>query len=276
MIISNRTKLVVGNYDPNAIRHPEDESIIKWMERLPKFKTFLTETVGSIREAYCDVEAYGDGFGLTKESAPKVYALLEESCKRLCVKKVPKFNSEWLYYPTSYSAGQDRFRISLSSGAIDLLDDEELVFLISHELGHYICGHKPYQMLLEALYLPMADIKNVKIWSTIIKVPLLDWYRKSDFTADRFGLLGCQDINVALRVMIKKAGLPKKCYNEINVNAFLRQALDFENKYSGNMDSLAKSLSLRSCEFPWMVHRAAELCKWYKSGEYDKIINKNR
>lgn len=129
-------------------------------------------------------------------------------------------------------------------------------------------------MLLEALYMPFIDNPSVKMWSTIIKVPLLDWYRKSDFTADRVGLLCCQNIDVALRVMIKRAGLPKKCYNEINIKAFLKQAFDFENHHVGNLDKIAKALSLRSCEYPWMVQRAAYLYEWYRSGEYQKIINK--
>lgn len=105
---------------------------------------------------------------------------------------------------------------------------------------------------------------------------MLDWYRKSDFTADRVGLLCCQDIDVALRVMIKRAGLPKKYYNQINTKAFLQQAIDFETQHVGNLDKISKALSLRSCEFPWMVQRAIRLYEWYHSGDYQRFIHKNK
>lgn len=262
------------NYDINDIKHPEDCEILDGLNKIPFFKGFLNNTIVPIREAYNEVESYGDGWNITAQSSPQIYQCLKEACGILGVKKVPKLTSEWFYAPTSFSEGNENFRIVISSGAIDLFEKEELIFFLGHELGHYICGHKPYQMLLEALYMPFIDNPSVKMWSTIVKVPLLDWYRKSDFTADRVGLLCCQNIDVALRVMIKRAGLPKKCYNEINIKAFLKQAFDFENHHVGNLDKIAKALSLRSCEYPWMVQRAAYLYEWYRSGEYQKIINK--
>lgn len=264
------------NYDINDIKHPEDSEILDGLNKLPLFKGFLNNTIVPIREAYNEVESYGDGWNVTQQSSPQIYKKLQEACEILCIPKIPKLTSEWFYAPSSFSAGNEKFRIVISSGAIDLFEDEELTFFIGHELGHYICGHKPYQMLLEALYMPFIDNPSVKVWSTIVKVPLLDWYRKSDFTADRVGLLCCQDIDVALRVMIKRAGLPKKYYNQINTKAFLQQAIDFETQHVGNLDKIAKALSLRSCEFPWMVQRAIRLYEWYHSGDYQRFINKNK
>lgn len=264
------------NYDINNIKHPEDSEILDGLNKIPLFKGFLNNTIVPIREAYNEVESYGDGWNVTPQSSPQIYRKLQEACDILGIKKMPKLTSEWFYAPSSFSAGNEKFRIVISSGAIDLFDDEELIFFIGHELGHYICGHKPYQMLLEALYMPFIDNASVKVWSTIVKVPLLDWYRKSDFTADRVGLLCCQDIDVALRVIIKRAGLPKKYYNQINIKAFLQQAIDFETQHIGNLDKIAKALSLRSCEFPWMVQRAIRLYEWYHSGDYQRFINKNK
>ena len=275
LTIRKPMRKTLWHIDVDEVLHPDDKSVIDSLNLIPGFKSFLNKTVGNIREAYCNVEAAGDGWLITQQSSPELYGRLQEACRVLNVCDIPRFNSEWFYMPSSYSSGNDNFRIIITSGAIDLLDEPEQMFFLGHELGHKICGHKPYQMLLESLYLPMADIANVKIWSTIIKVPMLNWYRKSDFSADRIGLLCCQDINAALRTMIKRAGLPKKCYNDINIKAFLKQAQDFDDKYSGSMNKMAKELSLRSSAFPWMVHRAAELVKWYQSGEYQRIIKQN-
>lgn len=123
--------------------------------------------------------------------------------------------------------------------------------------------------------MPIMDDPAFKAWASIIRMPLLDWYRKSDYTADRMGLLCCQDLRVALSTMIKKAGLPKSHYTEINIDGFIEQAKEFEELHTGNWDTIIKTLSLRSAESPWLVVRAARLLEWVESGEYERIINRN-
>ena len=124
--------------------------------------------------------------------------------------------------------------------------------------------------------MPFINDGAFKAWASIIKLPLLEWYRKSDYTADRVGLLCCQNINVALSVMIKKAGLPKSCYDQINIPAFIQQARDFHENYTGVADKIVKAISIRSAEFPWLVNRASKLLEWYESGEYEQIVNASK
>ena len=112
-----------------------------------------------------------------------------------------------------------------------------------------------------------------KAWASLVKLPLFEWYRKSDYTADRIGLLCCQDINVALSTMIKKAGLPRKYYDQINIDGFIQQARDFNENYTGTLNVIVKNLTIRSAEFPWLVDRAAKLLDWYEHGNYNQIVN---
>ena len=156
-----------------------------------------------------------------------------------------------------------------------MFDENEMLFVLGHELGHQAAGHKPYHMLLETFYMPFINDGAFAAWATIVKLPLLEWYRISDYTADRIGLLCCQDINAALSTMIKKAGLPLKCYDDINIPSFIQQSRDFDQNFTSILDKGIKALSVRSSEFPWLVVRAAKLLEWYESGEYQRIINNN-
>ena len=183
--------------------------------------------------------------------------------------------SSWEYAPYHFSNGEKHRRIVMMSGSADLFTDDEMMFVLGHELGHMACGHKPYHMLLETFYMPFVNDAAFKAWASIIKLPLMEWYRISDYTADRMGLLCCQDINAAITTMIKKAGLPKKCYNNIDVQGFIQQAREFEEKFTDTMDRVVKVLSIRSAEFPWLVVRAGKLYDWYHSDEYKQIIDKN-
>jgi hypothetical protein len=262
-------------------RHPTDHNIREWYDifmagvEYYTFQDFLRVTTSKYREAYNEVENQGEGINITNESLPKMHQQLVDACKILGLKEIPTYSTDWEYAPYHFSNGEKHRRIVMMSGSADLFTDEEMMFVLGHELGHMACGHKPYHMLLETFYMPFVNDAAFKAWASIIKLPLMEWYRISDYTADRMGLLCCQDINAAITTMIKKAGLPKKCYNNIDVQSFVQQARDFEANFTDMMDRVVKVLSIRSAEFPWLVVRAGKLYDWYHSDEYKQIIDKN-
>lgn len=262
-------------------RHPTDHNIREWYDifmagvEYYTFQDFLRVTTSKYREAYNEVENQGEGINITNESLPKMHQQLVDACQILGVNEIPTYSTDWEYAPYHFSNGEKHRRIVMMSGSADLFTDDEMMFVLGHELGHMVCGHKPYHMLLETFYMPFVNDAAFKAWASIIKLPLMEWYRISDYTADRMGLLCCQDINAAITTMIKKAGLPKKCYNNIDVQGFIQQAREFEEKFTDTMDRVVKVLSIRSAEFPWLVVRAGKLYDWYHSDEYKQIIDKN-
>lgn len=261
--------------------HPRDHNLKEWYEIFKAgveyytFQDFLRTTTSKYREAYNEVENQGEGINITEESLPQMYHELVRSCEVLGIKDIPAYSTDWFYGPYHFSNGETHRRIVMMSGSADLFTEAEMSFVLGHELGHMACGHKPYHMLLETFYMPFVNDPAFQAWASIIKLPLLEWYRISDYTADRVGLLCCQDINSALSTMIKKAGLPKKCYNSINIESFIEQARHFDADLTGTMDKVVKILSIRSAEFPWLVVRAGKLLEWYKSDEYRQIIDSN-
>ena len=107
---------------------------------------------------------------------------------------------------------------------------------------------------------------------TPIHYALLYWQRMSEFTADRAGLLACQDKDAAIEAIIKMAGAPQKYFEKLDQEAFIKQAEEFETRFSSVADSAIRTISIASSTHPWTVYRAGELLKWIKSGEYDKIL----
>lgn len=270
-----KLRTTLKNIDIDSVMHEDDKSTINMLNKIPGFKGLVDNTVGNIMEKCGEIEYHGEGINVTAKSMPQVYRQLLESCRILGMREIPSFSVDWWFGIGGFTVGEKHRRMVLQSGTIDLLSPEELFFMIGHELGHMKCGHKRYHMLTEALYMPLVN-SDLKIWMSLIKMPLLNWYRYSDFTADRMGLLCCQDLRVALSTMIKMAGLPKKYHNEIDIEAFIRQAADFNNNHTCSIDRLIKYLSINAASMPWLVLRAVELLKWYQSGEYDKIINQNK
>ena len=261
--------------------HPLEHNIKEWYEifkagaEFYTFQDFLRATTSKYREAWNEVENQGEGVNITAESLPKMHNQLMEACRILNINQIPAYSTDWMFAPYHFSNGETHRRIVMMSGSADMFDENEMLFVLGHELGHQAAGHKPYHMLLETFYMPFINDGAFAAWAAIVKLPLLEWYRISDYTADRIGLLCCQDINAALSTMIKKAGLPLKCYDDINIPAFIQQARDFDQNFTSILDKGIKALSVRSSEFPWLVVRAAKLLEWYESGEYQRIINNN-
>jgi Zn-dependent protease with chaperone function len=257
---------------PEDISHIKDQTALDRMNKVPGFKKLVQHTVGTVMEKYAAVEYSGNGLSITPISYPQLNTMLVEAKKILDVKDSIALSTEWNYRINSFTVGEQNKRIVLPTGSIDLLNDDELMFVLGHELGHIKCNHITYQMLTEGMFMPLQD-STLKIVFTVVKSSLLDWYRISDFTADRAGLLCCQDLKQALSTMIKMAGLPKSCYNQINTEGFIQQARQFK-KESDVLDKIVKYFSVNSAFHPWLVLRAAELIDWYESGEYNRIINK--
>jgi Zn-dependent protease with chaperone function len=266
-------KTLIG-LNPESIRHPQDKSTIDKLNKIPGFQKLVQTTVGNIMESYAAIEYSGEGLNVNARSCPQLHAALLNAAKILDVKDIPAFSTDWHYSIGSFSVGEKRKRMVLLSGVVDLLNPEELQFMIGHELGHIKCAHITYQMLTESLYLSVANSAIANVLISTIKMPLLNWYRISDYTADRAGLLCCQDIRIALTTMIKMAGLPQLCYNQINVNSFIQQARDFK-KQATMTDKVIKYFSVNMAFHPWLVDRASELLNWYDSGEYNTILNRH-
>ena len=269
--MSKRLKYI----DFSQIIHTDDAMLKSKLDGIPGFRDFMINTVCVIKEKYIGIEYAGNGVHVNSQSLPEVYGVLRDVCDVLGAEVVPDFSLMWYYGVAAGLEGVKRPVITAMSGAIDLLNREELTFLLGHEMGHQMCGHKPYHMMLETLFLPLINtIPGGDKWIGLIRTSLLNWYRVSDFTADRMGLLACQDIHASLSTLVKISGIPKRFFDSINVDAFIKQALDFERSTSDIMGSIVNVISLNAACSPWTVNRAAKLLEWYNSGEYEKIINK--
>jgi hypothetical protein len=107
-----------------------------------------------------------------------------------------------------------------------------------------------------------------------VRLAFLEWSRKSELSADRAGLLGGQDILVAQRLDMKMAGGGRgpAFEGQLDVEAFMRQAHEYANSSEG-LDVVYKLLSTLALTHPMHTVRAAELQRWVRSGEYDRIAS---
>ena len=98
---------------------------------------------------------------------------------------------------------------------------------------------------------------------------MLEWYRKSELSSDRAGLLASQDPKASLRVFLKLAG--GGSMKDMDLDAFMVQAREYEEE-GGPIDAIYKILNTLGMTHPFHTLRAAELQRWADTGTYEKIL----
>jgi Zn-dependent protease with chaperone function len=111
--------------------------------------------------------------------------------------------------------------IIIHSAMIDHFQDDELIFVLGHEVGHYHNNHVVYLTLMRLLE---AGVLGIFGWPLMpIVVPLRAWYRRAEITCDRAGLLCVGDVAAAERAFLKLACGSQKLYEQMNVDSYLEQ-----------------------------------------------------
>ncbi len=119
--------------------------------------------------------------------------------------------------PQAFCSGSsaDDATILVSSGLIERFGNNELAFVLGHELGHALFSHNSYPNPSE-------------VDETLDKLKVLALWRAREITADRAGLAATGDASAAFRAMMKLAsGLSDK-FIRFDVTAFLDQVKDLQ------------------------------------------------
>jgi len=202
---------------------------------------------------------------------PRVHAAFTDVCATMDWEPRPDLFVSQTPLVNAGAFGMDRPFIVLNSGALALLDDEELRTILGHELGHVISGHALYRTILFIIL--EFGFRNLPFLAGIallpIQIALLEWYRKSELSSDRAGLLASQDPIASMRMFMKLAGGGNT--TEMNLDAFMAQAKEYEEGGDA-VDTIYKVINTLGYTHPFHTLRAAELQRWVAGGEYDRIL----
>ncbi len=148
------------------------------------------------------------------------------------------------------------------------------MFIIGHEVGHIKSNHMLYHMMAQVINLFIDSLPGGTLIAGGLQYALYYWNRMSEFTADRAGLLCCQDQEAMARTFVKMAGLPISEFDNIRTETFIKQARDFKMLDYNAMNKVVKFLSIADESHPWTVMRSAELLKWIDSGGYGRFVSR--
>ncbi|MBU7599023.1 M48 family metallopeptidase [Streptomyces sp. P38-E01] len=256
-----------------AYEHPADRSALVALRKLTGFDTVFKALSSMLPERSLRLLFLSDSVRVGDEQFAYLNDMLRDACYILDLEKVPPMYVSQDPQPNAMCIGLDEPIIVLTTGLIELLDEEEMRAVIGHEVGHALSGHAVYRTIL--LFLTSFAVKvawiplgNVAIMALV--TALREWFRKSELSADRAGLLVGQDIQASLRALMKIAG--GNHLHEMNVDAFLAQAEEYEA--GGDLrDSVLKILNVLPRTHPFTAVRAAELKKWSESRDFQRLMD---
>ena len=256
--------------------HPADRAALQALRSIPGVDEVIRKTLALLGgERGVRLLFQGNAVRIGPAQFPKLWHLHNEVVTTFDWPTVPELYVSQTPFFNAGAYGIDKPFIVIHSAAIELLDDDELRVLLSHELGHVMSGHALYRTIAAILALiSLGALPTLAGLAVLpIRLAFLEWSRKSELSADRAGLLGAQDIVAAQRVDMKMAGGGRGdgFAGQLNVDAFMQQAHEYAASGEG-LDVVYKLLSTLALTHPMHTVRAAELQRWVTGGDYDRII----
>lgn len=271
-----RKKNILSGLESSEYEHPTDRIALEKL-RVNKLLEQLLKWYSEYNiERLITVQYTGSCVLATDKNLPYLHSALAKVCQILDVSPVPPLYLEQGFIDAK-TIGSSRPIVCISAACLSLLSYDELLFILGHEVGHIKSQHVLYHTLGSMLPYIGDVIGSLTLGigglvSSGLELALYNWYRKSEFSADRAGLLACQNSDAAISVMTKLAGFPPKYYSAISTDDFLSQAVDFENLDNSKFNKVMKIISAMYQDHPWTVMRAQELNKWISQGDYERTL----
>lgn len=232
MVIESRAvkdRICFQSISSKAWEHPADRAALSALERVPGLDHMLRKYMAITTEQSLRLIALASSVRVTDQQFSNLHRLFRESCRILDVSEMPELYVAQDPFLNAGAVGVDQPFIVLNSALIERLDDDEIMALLGHELGHCMSGHVLYKTLLQLLIMLSAGISNVPLGATAmtgIILALKEWDRKSELSADRAGLLVAQDPYTYYSLLMKMSG--GSDYAQMDINAFFLQAAEYD------------------------------------------------
>jgi Zn-dependent protease with chaperone function len=199
------------------------------------------------------------GYRVTEASSPGLATLIRGAMRRLQVGGVEVF-----VVPArslnAYTFGLVNPKVVvLQSPLLEVMDADELRFVVGHELGHVVLGHT----WLNSLVGGMAGIPSPFGASVLLRFAFLWWNRTCEYSGDRAGLLACGRVEKAVSALVKLAA-GGRIDTGARLDRVLRQ-IDAEDDHP--LSGLSESLSTH----PMTIRRIEHLRAYQRSREYQQL-----
>lgn len=257
----------------SAFQHPLDRQATESLKRIRGFDRVVGKFIEYGFERIEYVSNIGGAVRVGPRQMTKHYAMLRECCDVLDVAEPELYVMQGGV--NAYTGGHNHPFIVLETGCLELMDDDEVMTVIARQVGHIKCGHVLYQSMARGIrvLLDMGGVIAGLIGAGVAS-GLSVWDRRSQLSADRAALLGMQDPQPCVTMLMRLAGGTRRHGESLDAEQFLNQARAYkeglDEHLSGRFYRFVASLGTTH---PFAVERARALDEWSGSQEYKDILD---
>ncbi|MTJ09091.1 M48 family metallopeptidase [Anabaena sp. UHCC 0204] len=272
------TRKILTGISSTAYEHPFDRKALASLQNMPGVSPLLKKVNEYGIDRLLRLQSLGSEIRVTPRNFPQLYQPFLEACQVLDIATVPEL---YLFRGTghikTYIIGVEKTIVRINLDGMEWLNYDELLFIFGYEIARIKSQHIIYHQMsivMPALkmWLSSTTLGIGGLVAGGVELALYNWVMMAKFTADRAGLLTCQDVNVATTALMKLAGLPEEYLTTDVIEDFLIQSREFAANSFDSLDQVTKILSYSESSLSWLVMRTGELLKWVDSGEYEHLI----
>lgn len=165
----------------------------------------------------------------------------------------------------------------LTAELVDGFDARQIRAVVAHELGHIRCQHTFYRTVAQG-FGPVSALASTMPGGALLALALhwhiLDWYRKSELSADRFASLVTGDLDLVQSVILRLAGGTAEQFR-LQAQEY-RDTVAMRKPVSGTdrVEYYASGLMVETvvATHPWPALRFVELEEWAVSSQYQCLL----
>jgi Zn-dependent protease with chaperone function len=279
LLLSDAPHKKFASLDKDRYVHPADRRALAALRAMPGMDTAVKKLLAVTGESAIRVIFTASAVKVSAQQCPDLHAKLQVACATLGV-DMPELFVQQNPVVNAFTGGVERPIIVLYSQLIERLNDEEVLAVLAHEVGHIHSGHVLYltaarliEFLAKTAVLASPLTLIVKELLTLaMRSALLAWARRAELSCDRAALLVTQDANVIGRTMMKLAG--GTFASKVDYDLFLQQARDFQKIYDEKaLDRFWADVITTGLSHPFPVWRVSEILQWVDSHEYAALLH---
>jgi len=264
--------------DSKYYLHPSDKAALKALKTIPGFTQLLRAFMKVWSERQYRITNMSSCIRMNDNQLKKYYDCLPPICEKLGI-DIPELYLELNVNPNSYTSGDTRPFVVITSGLLETIPEELVPTVLAHECGHIACHHVLYSTMGRILldgssialrsFVPFGDIAMFPL-----SVAFFYWMRCSELSADRAAVLCDGTSEKMSEVCMRLAGFDKDVNSIVNKEEFFSQAQEYRDMVKNSKwDKTLEFLFLRNKDHPLMTVRAIECQEWGESEEYKRILD---
>jgi Zn-dependent protease with chaperone function len=253
---------------PRAFQHPADRAATAALGSIPYLDTVVRKLVELGYERALRQSYLGSSVRLSEEQLGDVWREHAIAYATLDMAEVPDLYLTQYPAPNALAIGARRPIVVVQSELVRLLDAPQRRAVFAHEAAHVLSDHQLYRTALTILVL-LTRSARLPLPLAPVRTALMEWGRATELSADRAAAIVTRDPLVVCRTLMSLAA--GAMVDELDIDAFMRQGLDYTEKGSG-VERLTRLMLDLGVTHPLPVKRTHELMAWVRSGEFDRIV----